>query len=247
MRNKPTPIRGDKGQFAGSVGGPGSTAPTAAKNPPAAPPSAAAAPRNVRTQTVPDAPSTAWPQADELDKVAAVTTAISEGADTADGVAETLNVVPRQGSYYACAAESLGFAERDTNSHPARWRLTEFGEQFTTLKGTERETVLRAAAENHPAVQLYFEEGEVGVAAAAEQDGLSPETARRRAQTAAAWAGRVTKPDLALLDGEMVHAAKRAAEAGARIRAALQARQRPAPEVCGTCHMEKSVTGVCFC
>lgn len=188
------------------------------------------------------------PQADRLDRLAVVVDAVDVGADTSSAIAASLDMVDRQGAYYANAAAYLGLIEEVPGTSPQQWRLTDDGRVYAAAGGPGRLDLLTGLVAQVPAVQVYLEaDGGMGAVvdlyAACD---LDAQTATRRAQTASAWAGLLLEqcdPDTLVRDGATVRAvaARIAAElAAARIAAA----PAPAP-VCQGCWMQLPSTLVC--
>lgn len=196
-------------------------------------------------------PSADWPQANQLEKVAATAVAVQDGACTASTIAESLGVVERQGAYYAAAAEGLGLIERIPNTSPAEYQATEFGEDFIDSDSGERSAILASAVSAHPGVKAYRDSGgdEGLLHAQAEQSGLSPETAGRRVSTIRSWSKDSQTLESKVLSDEWeetreraVAAAERARKerAEAKTRAAQPTRQR-----CDIHNMEFNGQGFC--
>jgi hypothetical protein len=81
------------------------------------------------------------PQADNLDDVLRVVTAVAQGATTDADIAAAIGKVRRQGRYYRRGAEILGFIKNDRN----RSILTHKGHEFVQGAAEERERRLVAA------------------------------------------------------------------------------------------------------
>ena len=193
-----------------------------------------------------------WPQANEVSKVVASTVAVREGANTATTIAQTLGVVERQGSYYAVAAESLGLLDKIPGTSPAAWEVSAFGETVAGLDGdpVEQAAVVAETVNAHPSVRAYNVLGDDALRERAEADGLSPETAERRAATAKAWSQWAANVDHTVLTTEMASAARLAPAAAERARQDAATRQarivvQPTAKICSECFTEKSLTGFC--
>ena len=184
------------------------------------------------------------PQADRLDKVAAVVDAVVAGANTIAAIAEALCVVDRQGAYYANAAAYLGLIEVQSTI-PASYELTADGSMFCDANAHARAVALLELVGAIPAVQEFLDGDLSDTIAYYQSLGLDTQTATRRAATAGLWCKHVTSGalDTVALDRE-AHAARANAPA---IAAALhRARQgeHPSPS-CPSCHTELPRTGVC--
>lgn len=185
------------------------------------------------------------PQANKLEKVAATVDAVNAGATTTEAIALALNVVPRQGSYYANAAQELGVLER-TNTTPVSWVLTPVGAVFAEANTATRVDMLTELVTTIPAVAARLngtgEDAEELIGA----DGYADTTAARRAATTTAWLNDLTNPALA----GRLSKARQMVDVNA-VKAAESARRSLAPaltvtgELCDSCFIELPATGTC--
>lgn len=188
------------------------------------------------------------PQADRLDRLAVVVDAVDVGADTSSGIAAALDMVDRQGAYYANAAAYLGLIEDVPGTSPQQWRLTDDGRAYAAAGGPGRLDLLTGLVAQVPGVQVYLEP-DGGLAAVKDLYSgcdLDAQTATRRAQTAAAWAALLLDqcdPDTFVRDGATVRAA--AARIAAELAAARVAATPAPPPVCSSCWMQLPSTLVC--
>lgn len=195
-----------------------------------------------------------YPQANSLSKVAAVVDAVSGLADTDEGVAAAIGVVPRQGAYYATAAGYLGLLA-ETGSSPRTWGLTSLGVVFLESDSDSRVELLSGLVAQIPAADTVetlgddfytVDEIEVG-------ENLSTATASRRASALSSWVKTLASENSAMsltlesdgVAGRIIDAAS-VASAG-RERARLRAHVEPVYEVCPDCFMQKSASGGCGC
>lgn len=193
-----------------------------------------------------------YPQANDLDKVVAVTDLVQGGADTAEAVAHGLDVSGRQGSYYANAAGYLGLVERDQSSGVTTYGLTELGQAVADSPPADRADMVRYMVSGMDDVQIAFEDGPAELSRQIQMDGLDPSTADRRAATISSWAeqtGSTQRLELAIVS-TTGQTDTRISEAAQRARAQReQARVRSAPEkavaTCSTCHMQLLPNGDC--
>lgn len=196
-------------------------------------------------------PSADWPQANQLEKVAATTVAVQDGACTASTIAESLGVVERQGAYYAAAAEGLGLIERIPNTSPAEYQATEFGEDFIDSDTSERSAILASAVSAHPGVKAYRDSGEDEsmLLSQAEQSGLSPETAGRRVSTIRTWSKDSQTLENKVLSDEWEETRERAVAAAERARKEREEAKtrttQPVRQRCDIHNMEFNGQGFC--
>ena len=149
------------------------------------------------------------PQADDLDKVFEVLGLVDEGRNTADEVAEMLDVVGRQGNYYADAAVALrliGIQKDMTAEGRDRFYVADVGRQYLEASAKDRPGKKRFAVLNSPimkyvASQLGITQNgahvpfpppvelqdESKVAPILKDLGLTGNTPTRRAQTIQSW------------------------------------------------------------
>lgn len=188
-----------------------------------------------------------WPQANEVEKVAAAVAAVDAGAATASDIAGALGVVDRQGNYYADAAESLGLIERQDTT-PATWSLTGVGEDYIASDPHDRVVKLAVLVDGHPAVQAVRQGEDVAVERAV-QDGLSEYTAGRRASTAGAWAAAVDSLDVDKFSSEWEDTQRRLPSvlAEAKNRHHVRKAGHITRDICDVCWLEKSASGECGC
>lgn len=134
------------------------------------------------------------PQADRIWDVARVPEAVSQGAVTPAAIAAHLgDKVPRQGLYYAQAAQLLGLVTRD--EFTGRYALTAYGRAFTQYDRDAKRAALRRLVLQHPPLRQVADELAVSngrtraalIAIVQEMTGLAESTARRRVQTIALW------------------------------------------------------------
>lgn len=134
------------------------------------------------------------PQADLLWDVARVPAAVHHGATTPAAIAARLgNKGTRQGLYYAQAAQMLGLVRRDENTRA--YALTPYGETFQGFTwAAQRMALRRLVMQREPlktVVAALWRSGGLsrqGLAEVVQRLGdLADSTARRRAQTIAAW------------------------------------------------------------
>jgi restriction system protein len=133
------------------------------------------------------------PQADNLDKVVEVATLVHQGLRSSNDVASKLDLVGRQGSYYASATILLGFL----HTKDGKYSLTELGEKLTTATSSEREKILSLAVRSSTFFHSLIEYSRVNrkdnwtLREIAEYirliTDLSETTSLRRAHTVMAW------------------------------------------------------------
>lgn len=187
------------------------------------------------------------PQADRLDKVAVVTAAVAAGVSTSIGVAKTLDMVERQGSYYMSAACFLGLVELSAGA-AGEYRLTVEGAAYQEKSVEDRIIYLGQLVSSMPATKIYLDSGLEGVTKLYQEAGLDSETSRRRAQTVASWSEAVDKDSLSADDIRAdAEAVRLAAPAVAKYERASR-RSVPVPPVgaaCPSCFMSLPLTGIC--
>lgn len=129
-----------------------------------------------------------YPQANDLDKVVAVTDAVEGGADTSDSIADALDVTGREGSYYADAAGYLGLVTKDRSAEGVTgYQLTSLGQDLQRSDDQERAAMVSQMVESIPDVDIVRSEGGTELSRQLQMDGLSPTTAERRAASMQAW------------------------------------------------------------
>lgn len=192
-----------------------------------------------------------YPQANDLDKVAIVADLVRRGADTSDAIALALNLSPREGRYYADAAAWMGFLERGGAGEGAEvYRVSRgAGEQFVELTNSERAMVIGMIVDQIEDATSPRDE----VVQRLERDGLSPVTARRRADTMRSWRTQVDSLSLTWkigdteerfadrFDASFALAREQRAEARAKKAAGTVMRGK----VCARCFVEMPLTGLC--
>lgn len=178
-----------------------------------------------------------FPQADRLDRLAETIDAINLGAKNSEDLSNSINTVSRQALYYADAAGYLGFVEHTTNKRK-EYRLTPSGQSFVQADAKDRDTLLRSAINNIPAVKVYRESGEKAAAEyIAKKDESNAETIERKMKTVKSWSAKLDsishvvnyKNDLSDLNSRDGNANKEKAQG----------------ELCMSCFMTKPLTGVC--
>jgi hypothetical protein len=193
------------------------------------------------------------PQADRLDKVAVVVDAAAAGCTTAEAIAASLDLVPRQGSYYANAAGYLGLLELKGDSEISEWEITAAGQAFLALTPEERIIALHEIVSQAAPVQAYLEGGEEAVEVLLGASGLSGQTIDRRLHTVISWTEAVTSPETAVpairteQDGARIRAVAAALAQAERIREVREmakAKERPV-SFCGTCFLQMPAAGDC--
>ena len=187
------------------------------------------------------------PQADRIDKVAVVVDAVCAGADTASAIAAALEMVERQGYYYANAAGYLGLISVVAGTTPVEYALTTEGAHYLGSGPGARAALLTELIATVPAVQIYLDSDLAAVQLHYMDDGLDEVTATRRAHTALGWAQAATA---GTIDADEIAASTSAARAAAPAIAAALAAQRLAakpvePAICGGCFLQLPATGVC--
>lgn len=128
------------------------------------------------------------PQANRLDKVSTTVDAINGGATTISAIAQTLDVVDRQGSYYSDAAGYLGLVEEVGGGDFKEYSLTSLGQEFARAEPAERENLLRQQIAGMPLMQVYVEEGAGAAKDFMQQTSkVGDATVERRLTTLEAW------------------------------------------------------------
>jgi len=196
-----------------------------------------------------------YPQANDLDKVSEVAYAVRAGATTPSAIAQALDVHEREGAYYADAAGYLGLVEPVQGADVRSFSVTGLGEQFALADDQDRADLVAAMVDRTPPVAVLDEEGVDGLADFYNTEGLSPQTAHRRAATISSWADQVGDPQVMAgavrsLHSEVVHRAPVAAERAreeARVRRLSRQRVEPEVRVCPSCFMQVAASGACGC
>jgi hypothetical protein len=137
-----------------------------------------------------------FPQADDLDKVLDTVSAVDEGVNSRNQLADFFEFDERQGDYYANAASYLGFLSRDTNG----FFVTDVGKDYLSLRSRKQrmEMIVRQLLTTptfHQVLELVQERGLAllqiqpsEVARIIESNtNLTGTTSKRRAQTVRSW------------------------------------------------------------
>lgn len=193
------------------------------------------------------------PQADRITTVATVVDAIAAGCDTATSIAEGLGMATRQGSYYPHAAAALGYVAQDVETHPITWHLTPAGAAFAAMAADVRaRDLVEKLAGCRELDTLTSPGGLAALEAEISGSGYSAETTRRRVQTMQSWAAFLAldhTEQTSRLAGSMRETAEFAPAAAAALaqarRAQATASTQSFGDVCGSCFMTKSISGVC--
>lgn len=147
-------------------------------------------------ETAVESEAAPFPQADDMDKVVDLVRLVPGGLTDKAQFAESFEFDERQGDYYANAAKYLGLLEREGQG----FKLTALGEAFCRLASRSARTLcLVKQLLKRPSFRRLIEllvrrncllaslpEGEIA-SLIAEDAGLSPATAQRRALTARTW------------------------------------------------------------
>lgn len=194
-----------------------------------------------------------YPQANSLSKVASVVDAVSGLADTDEGIAAAINVVPRQGAYYATAAGYLGLLT-EVGTAPRTWALTALGAHFLESDSDERVQILSQLVEQIPASDAALDEDiEIMSDEIEIEENLSSSTASRRAAALSAWTKTLTSSNastsLTLETDSVTDRLPVAAAVAAENRDRIRNRPRIEPTygVCSNCFMQISASGTCGC
>lgn len=155
--------------------------------------------------TMTEAPRIPVPQADDLDKVLEVPALVAAGAETSADIAEKLDMVERQGLYYATAAQILGLVDIDDKHNIT---LTTEGRQYLSenvnlQKSHARQLVMHTPIIKHilaglgvkrPRYESHYHllDDSLWVQDQIEELGYASETALRRAFTIRAWIKTLT-------------------------------------------------------
>ncbi len=136
------------------------------------------------------------PQANSLPQLAATVDAVALGIDTRDEIAEALGGYhPRQGDYYANAAEALGLIYSLDNTSPRIWVLTEAGQQFSVASAEARAELLEEGLVNNYWINLHVD-GEEALRRGLIADGYSGDTLQRRIDCVKNWSSFLFELDL---------------------------------------------------
>lgn len=138
---------------------------------------------------------TTFPQANNLDLVAAVPHLVNEKLNTSSAISFGLGGNSRTGNYYLNAAESLGFVEKHEswgNSH--EYQLTPAGEGFVESDHETQTLLLTDAVEQNPWVRLR-QHDEAAFLMAAEESVESDDTIERRTACVDSWISSTKDPD----------------------------------------------------
>jgi hypothetical protein len=193
------------------------------------------------------------PQANDLEKIAAIVDVVDAGANTGDAVAETFGLSGRQGQYYMDAAGYLGFVDAVPSEAGKTYELTSLGAQMLASDNADRVAILRHVVAAVPAIQTYMAEGEDAMLNELSDAGLGDGTAERRGACATSWFQALTHDETFddLVGEELNGARERAGAAAAHayeartLRISALAPRRAA--VCTSCFMELPASGVCSC
>lgn len=198
------------------------------------------------------------PQANDLEKVALAVRAIRGGANTAEAVADVLDLTPREGSYYCDSAGYLGLVDKARDDDGAAvYEPTSLGNEFDNSDPHTQADTLAALVDRCPGTDAYLTGGEDALLDLYDEAGLGDETARRRASTIKSWVTQTGDHDTLALtvdqtvdgSGERIRSAAAAAYAKAVERkAAREAAELSAkPVTCPNCYMTIPLTGECDC
>lgn len=198
------------------------------------------------------------PQANNLDKLATVVDAIDGGATTSDSIGESIDVVDRQGSYYANAAGYLGLVDKSKDEvGVTEFSLTAAGQQFLALDTNERTVMLAQLVKRTPLMQTY--EDSNGDVSKLEREiagsGLEDTVARRRASTITMWNKSLTNsPELLSSISSCRQATISRAVAASQKQADMKAAKKSEMfasiakqhgTICSSCFMAMPMSGVC--
>jgi hypothetical protein len=193
------------------------------------------------------------PQANDLEKIAALVDAVDAGANTGAAIAETFDLSDRQGPYYLDAAGYLGLVDVVSGVDVRTFELTSLGQQMLASDELGRVEILKTLVASTPAVQIYADGGEEAMLDFLSEAGLGDGTAARRGASATSWYQALTaSQDFAgAIGDELVAARARSGMAAAHAREAAAARsmaraERPV-KVCTNCFMQMPASGVCGC
>lgn len=192
-------------------------------------------------------PSRPFPQANSLQKVAAVVDAVYKEVDNDGALASALGVSDRQGAYYANAAAYLGLIT-EVATDPREWGLTASGILFLESNSSERFGMLSHLINLIPVATQANSQTE----SISSSEDLSNSTAERRVATINAWTEALTAEDaedsFALERDETNSRIPEAAKSAALAKASrLKIAGEKPLEICGRCFMAKSTSGVCNC
>lgn len=191
------------------------------------------------------------PQANRLDKVSTTVDAVEAGANTASSIAQSLDVVDRQGYYYGDAAGYLGFVEQ-SEGELKEYYLTEKGQAFYGADPVQRQQIIRDTVNAMPLMQVYREDGEEGARDFIRDSQDSNETtAQRRLDTIKAWDKELNSDGFAdSIERDQADGATRFVGASEYAREQKEKRDKPkvterTGKVCPECFTAMSLSGVC--
>lgn len=186
------------------------------------------------------------PQANRLDKVSTTVDAINGGATTASSIAQTLDVVDRQGYYYADAAGYLGLVEEARTGELKEYALTSLGQEFAQASPEEREKIIRDQVAGMPLMQIYQEEGpEAAKDFMQSSQNTGDSTVERRVATLNTWSRFLGSTNFSKLIADDQSAGQTrvisAAQYAEQQREKIKAKSTPAPvgETCQKCWLQK--------
>lgn len=193
------------------------------------------------------------PQANRLDKVSTTVDAIEAGANTAQSIAQSLDIVDRQGYYYGDAAGYLGFVDSQSNGDLKEYYLTEKGQAFVGANPEQRKQILSETINNMPLMQVYREDGEEGALDfVRDSQDVNDVTAQRRVATLKTWDSELKSQGFSdSIAQDQSEGKTRFVDASAYAKEQRAKKvQKPTEhrgELCQECFVEKSVTGKCGC
>jgi hypothetical protein len=193
------------------------------------------------------------PQANDLDKLAAVVDVVAAGANTGAAAAETFELSDRQGPYYLDAAGYLGLVDTVPGADVRTYELTMLGQKMLASDWDERMDILRHVVAGVPAVQVYLDGGHEAMQEYLTDGGLGDGTAERRGASASSWLNALTRDaDFAhAMSCQVENARERSIEAAVHAAEAQAARSLAKREVvpasCGGCFMVLPSSGICGC
>jgi len=148
------------------------------------------------------------PQADDLDLVFKVAELVQDGALTRNHIARELSYVPRQGPYYADAAIAVRLVDTvgALGKTGQRLKVTDLGHEWLHASESDRAKIQQEAVLASPVVKYVASQlgvdlqrtsathdllDEARVAGILQELDLSPNTARRRAETLCGWLKKI--------------------------------------------------------
>lgn len=189
------------------------------------------------------------PQANSLEKVAAVVDAVAAGANTHEAIAETLDVTDREGAYYASAAGYLGLIDHTTGDTVTSYDVSAAGEQVLDATPQQRAWLMKSAAASTPGVDLLVNSGPDALEDYLTESGLDGTTVTRRAATIQSWWNAMRSDQfIAELTRESAGAESRspaAAQRAAEVRAERVARHAEPDVRCPDCGNQVPLSGLC--